>query len=295
MNLQTIGILSPGDMGHAVGRRLAEKGLHVIAALGDRSERTRRLATQAGMEDVGDYAGLVNAADAILCILVPAEAEATAQRVADALTATGRSLLYADCNAIAPQTVQRIGSIISAAGSRFVDASIIGGPPRPGYTPRFYASGPAVDDFAALNDFGLEVIPMGERVGDASALKMCYGALTKGQTALYTELLVAAEAMGVSDALAAEFRHSQADALKRMDGLPTMPPKSRRWVGEMEEIAATFGGVGLTPKIFEGAADIYRFVGGTSLADRNPEDEGKPSLEEMVTRLAESLSLPSET
>lgn len=285
----TIGILSPGDMGHAVGRRLAENGLRVVAALGDRSERTRRLAAQAGIEDVGDYAGLVTAADAILCILVPAEAETTAQRVADALAATRSSLLYADCNAIAPQTVQRIGTIITGAGSRFVDASIIGGPPRPGYTPRLYASGPPVSEFAALNDFGLEVIPMSERVGDASAIKMCYGALTKGQSALYTELLVAAESLGVSDALAAEFRNSQADALKRMDGLPGMPPKSRRWVGEMEEIAATFGAVGLTPKIFEGAADIYRFVGSTALADRNPEDGDKPSLTEMIEQLAAAL------
>ena len=286
---KTIGILSPGDMGHAVGRRLAENGLRVVAALGDRSERTRRLAAQAGIADVGDYAGLVNAADAILCILVPAEAEATARRVADALSATGRSLLYADCNAIAPQTVQRIAGIINGAGSRFADASIIGGPPRPGYTPRFYASGPGAAELAGLNDFGLEVIPMGERVGDASAIKMCYGALTKGQAALYTELLVAAEALGVSEALAAEFGKSQADALARMEGLPGMPPKSRRWVGEMEEIAATFGAVGLTPKIFEGAADIYRFVGGTSLADRNPEDGGKPSLGEMIEGLAAVL------
>ena len=286
---KTIGILSPGDMGYAVGGRLAENGLRVVAALGDRSERTRRLAAQAGIEDVGDYTGLVRAADAILCILVPAEAEATAQRVADALAATGASLLYADCNAIAPQTVQRISQVITGAGSRFVDASIIGGPPRPGYTPRFYASGPGAAEFAALNDFGLEVVGMGERVGDASAIKMCYGALTKGQSALYTELLVAAEALGVSDALAAEFRHSQADALKRMAGLPGMPPKSRRWVGEMEEIAATFGAVGLTPKIFEGAADIYRFVGGTVLADRKTEDPGKPSLEEMIEGLAAAL------
>ena len=287
--MKTIGILSPGDMGHAVGGRLAENGLRVVAALGDRSQRTRRLAAQVGIEDVGDYAGLVTAADGILCILVPAEAEATARRVADALAATGKSLLYADCNAIAPQTVRRIGAIITAAGSRFVDASIIGGPPRPGYTPRFYASGPGATEFAALNDFGLEVIEMGERVGDASAIKMCYGALTKGQSALYTELLVAAEALGVSDALRAEFRHSQADARKRMDGLPGMPPKSRRWVGEMEEIAATFGAVGLTPKIFEGAADMYRFVGGTPLAERNPEDPGQPSLAEMIEGLASAL------
>ena len=46
-----------------------------------------------------------------------------------------------------------------------------------------------------------------------------------------------------------------------------MPPKARRWIGEMEEISATFAHVGLTPNILTGAADMYRFVGDTHLAD----------------------------
>ena len=78
--------------------------------------------------------------------------------------------------------------------------------------------------------------------------------------------------------------------LKRMEGgLPGMPPKSRRWVGEMEEIAATMAGVGLTGKFHEGAADIYRFVGDSTLADRTPEDPDAPTLEEMLQLLVGSL------
>jgi hypothetical protein len=119
---------------------------------------------------------------------------------------------------------------------------------------------------------------------------MCYAALTKGLTALSTELLVAAQALGVGKALEEEFRQSQSAMLVRMEkGLPSMPPKSRRWVGEMEEIADTFAAVGLTPHMLRGAADIYRFVGDTPLADRNPEDPGQPSLAEMVRQLAAHL------
>ncbi len=51
----------------------------------------------------------------------------------------------------------------------------------------------------------------------------------------------------------------------------SMPPRARRWLGELEEIAATFNAVGLTPKIYEGAADLYRFVGQTLLANETPE------------------------
>ena len=33
MEVRTVGILSPGDMGHAVGRALREHGLHVVTCL----------------------------------------------------------------------------------------------------------------------------------------------------------------------------------------------------------------------------------------------------------------------
>ena len=288
--MKTVGILSPGDMGHTVGERLKSNGLRVVAHLADRSERTRGLAAKAGIEEVDSYDALVEEADIVLCILVPAEAGAAAQKVADALGRTGADLLYADCNAIAPQTTIEIGETITEAGGRFVDASIIGPPPRGEGATRFYASGKHANELAKLNDYGLDVPVISDRIGDASAIKMCYAGLTKGLTALCVELLVAAEALGVREALFAEYNLSQAAMLKRMEGgLPGMPPKSRRWVGEMEEISATMAGVGMTGKFHDGAADIYRFVGDSTLADRTPEDPDAPTLEEMLELLVSGL------
>ncbi len=288
--MNTVGILSPGDMGHTVGQRLREHGLRVIAHLADRSGRTRQLAAKAGIEEVTSYEALVKDADIVLSILVPAQAATAAQMVASALNKTGADLLFADCNAIAPQTTRRIGKVVEDAGGHFVDASIIGPPPRRDGTTRFYASGAQAEKLARLNEFGLDIPVVSERVGDASAVKMCYAGLTKGLTALCTELLVAAEALGVRGALFDEYRTSQAAMLQRIEGgLPGMPPKSRRWVGEMEEIAATMASVGLTPKFHQAAADMYRFVGGTSLADRTPEEPDAPSLEEMLQVLVDVL------
>ncbi len=287
--MKTVGILSPGDMGHTVGERLKAHGLRVIAHLADRSARTRGLAEKAGIEEVVSYDSLVEEADVVLCILVPAEAAAAAQTVAEALRRTGNDLLYADCNAVAPQTTIDIAETITEAGGRFVDASIIGPPPRREGATRFYASGAHAGDLAKLEDFGLDVPVISDSVGDASAIKMCYAGMTKGLTALCTNLLVAAEALGIRDALFEEWGLSQEAMLERVQGLPSMPPKSRRWVGEMEEIAATMAGVGLSPKFHEGAADLYRLVGASALADRAPEDPDVPSLEEMLQQLVGSL------
>src|SRR5439155_1026690 len=78
-------------------------------------------------------------------------------------------------------------------------------------------------------------------VGKASGLKMCYAAMTKGTQALATELLVAARAMGLEDALRGEQTGSVAGVRNFVSrGLANMPPKAHRWVGEMEEIAQTF-------------------------------------------------------
>lgn len=285
----TIGILSPGDMGHTVGNVLRQNGLRVITCLEGRSARTRALAEKAGIIDVPTYRQLVTEATLVLSIMVPAQAMPAAEAIADALRETDTQLTYADCNAIAPQTVRKLGEVITSAGGTFVDASIIGPPPRiPGAT-RFYASGSELEAFLALNRYGLDVRPLGEEVGLASAIKMCYASLTKGLTALCTELLTAAERLGVSDALTAEFRLSQSALFERMEkGLPSMPPKAKRWIGEMEEISATFEHVGLTPNILAGAADMYRFVGETHLAELPPEARDKfPTLEELIAILAE--------
>ena len=284
----TIGILSPGDMGHTVGDVLRQNGLRVITCLAGRSARTRALAEKAGIIDVPTYRQLVTEADQVLAIMVPAQAMSAAETVADALRETDTPLTYADCNAIAPQTARKLGEVITAAGGTFVDASIIGPPPRtPGAT-RFYASGPALETFLVLNRYGLDVRPLGDEIGLASAIKMCYASLTKGLTALCTELLTAAERLGVSDALTAEFRLSQSALFERMEkGLPSMPPKAKRWIGEMEEISATFEYVGLTPKILAGAADMYRLVGETRLAELPPEArEQFPTLAELIAMLA---------
>ena len=289
--LNTVGILSPGDMGHTVGTVLNQNGLRVITCLVGRSERTRQLAEKAGIVDVPTYLQLVTEADLILSILVPAQAMSAAAAVAAALEQTDTPLTYADCNAIAPQTTHQLAEQLTSAGGVFVDASIIGPPPRrPGAT-RFYASGPTLDTFVQLSDYGLDVRTLGNEIGNASAIKMCYAALTKGLTALCTELLTAAKRLGVADALTAEFQLSQAALFERMEnGLPSMPPKAKRWIGEMEEISATFAHVGLTPNLLAGAADMYRLVGETHLADLSPEARDQfPTLTELIAVLAEQL------
>jgi 3-hydroxyisobutyrate dehydrogenase-like beta-hydroxyacid dehydrogenase len=162
----TIGILSPGGMGHALGTVLVQHGLRVLTNLQGRSLRTAALAVQAGMVDVGDDATLVREVDILLSVLVPAHALALAERMAVAVRATGIELLFADCNALSPRTVKSIERLLYEAGAEVVDVGIIGAPPRLGCAEtRLYASGPNAARLAILNEYGLDVRVIGRRWG----------------------------------------------------------------------------------------------------------------------------------
>ncbi|HEU0020328.1 MAG TPA: DUF1932 domain-containing protein [Dehalococcoidia bacterium] len=292
MSINTVAILSPGDMGHAVGQLLREHELRVVTCLTGRSDRTRALAKEAGIEDLPDFNEMVKNSDVILSMTVSEVAPQVCQEVADAIQATGYTdVLFAECNAIAPQLTRQLEPVIARTGARFVDASIIGGPPRGGSSPRFYTSGPNATELEQLREFGLDVRNIGPETGQASGIKMCYAAMTKGSTALYSELLMAAEMMGLSDHLKAEFQSSQGSVYQRMaSGIPSMPARSRRWVSEMEEIGATFEHLGMTPYLFQGVADMYRLIGSTPLGDETPESrDTRRSLQETIHLLAEHV------
>ena len=296
MDISAVAILSPGDMGHAVGQCLRENELDVVTCLAGRSDRTRALAEKAGIRDVATMEELVDQSDLIMSMTVSAAVPSVCQQVADALATTGSDTLFAECNAISPQLARALEPIITGAGGRFVDVSIIGGPPRPGYSPHFYASGEHAEQFEQLSDFGLTVLTLDGAVGQASGIKMCYAAMTKGSWALYTQLLMAAEMMGLTEPLLAEFGSGQQAVLQRMERtIPTVPPRSRRWVSEMEEIRDTFAELGMTPHLFEGVAEMYRFIGSTPLGEEFPESRDRDrNSTETIRQLAQHVSARDE-
>src|SRR5262249_27526441 len=183
-------------------------------------------------------------------------------------------------------TVHEIAGLVEKAGGRFLDGGIIGPPPRGKAKTNLYVSGPGAEDLAQLAGPQLLVHVVSQRIADASALKMCYGALNKGTQALWLEILMAAQRLGVAELLEQQLRQSRGDLLDWvLSQYPKMPPKAYRWVPEMLEISKTLGSAGVTPKVFQGAADIYRFVAGTSLGKETPEERDKTRDGKDVVRL----------
>jgi len=108
-----------------------------------------------------------------------------------------------------------------------------------------------------------------DRIGTASALKMAYGSLTKGLTAIAVTMALGAARAGVAEALKREIVDSQPALdgwLKRQ--MPKMPAKAYRWVAEMEEIAAHLGAETPGGEIFEGIARLYQEIARSYAGDK---------------------------
>ena len=179
---------------------------------------------------------------------------------------------FADCNAVSPQSALAMAEVINQAGGKFIDGGIIGTAPTKGDTPRFYVSGPDASVVMELDGRGIVVKAIGDKIGQASGIKMCYAALTKGTHTLHVALLTAAAKMGLTDDLKKEFEFSQKEHLIAMEtGISRLPANAHRWIGEMEEISSTFESLGITPGFHNGAADVYRMLVRTTFSEETPE------------------------
>ena len=268
--MTVFGVVAQGMMGAGVGRRLHESGATVRTLLTGRSQASAERAKKAGMTAAANERELLSGADFFLSILPPGESEALAQRLAPALKALDRKPVYVDCNAVSPQTAIRIGEIIAPTGADFVDAGIIGGPPRPGYSPTIYASGPPAGQTAVLRDWGIDWRVMGGPVGAASALKMSYAGITKGTTAIASAMLLGAARFGCAEALIAELTESQPEMLARFrSNIPRMYDKAYRWVAEMEEISDFLEQNPPSRDIYAAIARLYHYL-AIAYAEKEP-------------------------
>ncbi len=257
---EKIGILHPGDMGISVAAAAVAGGNEVYWASEGRSLETRARAEGQSLRDARSVRALAERCELILSVCPPDAAEA----VAEELIGHGFQGLLVDANAISPARAVRIGERLAAAGAAFVDGGIIGGPAWQRGTTWLCLSGAAATRVAACFEGGpLEIEVLDGPVGRASALKMCYAAYTKGTTALLGAIMAAAENLGVRGPLYGHWARNGASFIPQSEKrVNEGAVKAWRWVGEMEEIAATFKAAGMPEGFHLAAAAFYRHLSG---------------------------------
>jgi 3-hydroxyisobutyrate dehydrogenase-like beta-hydroxyacid dehydrogenase len=279
---ETIGILHPGAMGISVSACALRSGHQVCYASEGRSDATRTRATEHNLRDLKILSALCTECSFIISVCPPHAAE----EVAEQAVVHGFKGLYLDANAISPQKAKRIDDKLLEAGITFVDGGIIGGPAwTPGET-WLYLSGKNAGSVADCFSAGpLEVSIIGDEIGKASALKMCYAAYTKGITALLASILALAETSNVRAELETQWERDESGFSKQTERRARrVTAKAWRFAGEMDEIAATFEGAGLPSGFHAAAGDVYRRLAHFKNASEIPD------LEEVLTALLNRVS-----
>jgi 3-hydroxyisobutyrate dehydrogenase-like beta-hydroxyacid dehydrogenase len=252
--MATVGLLHPGEMGAAVGGCLVSVGHEVLWDPAGRSRATTGRALAAELTGV-TFDKLIARSAVILSICPPHAALDVAHQVA----AAGYTGFYVDANAISVATAEQVAAVVTAAGAAYVDGGIIGQPPEtPGHT-RLYLSGPHAGQVRPLfNRSRLDARIAEGPPFAASSVKMAYAAWTKGSSALLLAARALARASGVERTLLAEWQLSQPNLTSQSErSAGAAATKGWRWIGEMEEIAASMSAAGLPDGFHEAAAEVY--------------------------------------
>jgi len=225
-----IGFLGFGEVASTLSEELLARGVEVSTCLEGRSQRSVELARSSGVGLFDSLIELVETSDILMSVVVPAEAVSVAKKVGG-----GFEGVYVDLNNVSPGTVKEAFSHIH--NGKTVDGAIMGGIKNGLKTP-IIASGEFAENFAELNQYGMNIEVIGPEPGQASGLKMLRSAYTKGVSALLFEAFHAAYQMEVDETLLryltqSEGSHFPASANSR---LTSSAYHSRRRAQEMEEV-----------------------------------------------------------
>ena len=267
--MSKIGILHPGEMGISIAASAINSGHEVFWASNHRSEKTCARAEKHRLSDLKSLAELCKTCEIIICICPPHAAEEVAKQVIK----HGFKGSYLDANAISPERAAQIGWMLGAENIHFTDGGIIGGPAWEPKSTWLYLSGENASKIADCFSNGpLETKIIGNEIGKASAMKMCYAAYSKGTTALLCAILGAAESLGIRKELYQQWDMDESGFSEQVNRRAIrVTAKAWRFEGEMKEIAATFHEVGMPQEFHEAAAEIYHRIAGFKDAKQVPE------------------------
>ncbi len=257
----TVGLLHPGRMGAAIAAQIMTSST-VLWCPDGRSMATVRRAEDAGLRPASLGELLANS-DIVLSICPPAVAEEIASTVAG----IGYRGIYVEANAISPARMHRITTRFAGAGTNVVDGCIFGPPPGGLPPARLYLAGAVIASRRVADLFTgslVEPIILGERPGQASALKMTFASFQRTSRVAAALAHALADDHGVTQALLAEAERMPRDILANRDFLPSVAARAWRWAPEMHEVADTLGAQHLPRDLALATASILQlWVSGT--------------------------------
>jgi 3-hydroxyisobutyrate dehydrogenase-like beta-hydroxyacid dehydrogenase len=261
-----IGLVGYGEVGRILAEDLCAQGITVSAydLKLDNPSTAAPLQAHAQKHSVqlaSSSAALAAQAEFIISAVTASQTVLVAEACAPALQL---GVYFLDFNSASPGAKQHAASLIDGAGGRYVEGAVMTSvPPHRIKVPLLLGGTFAAELTPLINSLGFAAKVSSEKLGVASATKMCRSVMIKGLEAMVIESFTTARHYGVEDAVIAslyetfpgiDWEKQAAYFFQRVI------EHGRRRSEEVREVAQTVRDAGLTPWSASGTAERQAWV-----------------------------------
>jgi 3-hydroxyisobutyrate dehydrogenase-like beta-hydroxyacid dehydrogenase len=265
-----VGLVGYGEVGRILAEDLRKQQVLVRAydlkLGGEQAGALREHAASFGVALASSHADLAAQSDFIVSAVTASQAVPVAEACAPAIKKTA---WFLDFNSASPGAKQRAAALIDGNGGRYVEGAVMTSiPPYRIKVPLLLGGGGAAELAPLLVALGFDAKLASDKLGVASAVKMCRSVMIKGLEAMVIESFTTARAYGVEDALLASLKETFPGIDWEKQGayfFQRVIEHGRRRSEEVREVAETVREAGLTPWSSQGTAERQGWV--ADLAD----------------------------
>lgn len=281
--IQRVAIIGFGEAGGIIGNDLAARGLDVstfdiLLHSKDAREAMQAKAREAKVRAADSLNDCVRDAQLVISAVTASSALDVAKEASRLLRA---GQFFLDINSVSPRTKQKMAEHFEKSEAHFVEAAVMAAvPPQRLRVPMLLGGAKAAEIASRLSAIGMNASVASDRIGVASAIKMCRSVMIKGLEALAVESMFAARRYGAEDevlaSLAATFPEMGWNGKLPDYLISRVAEHGKRRAAEMREAAQALRDVGIDPLMAEATAErqdaLVKEITGQALESR----AGKP-------------------
>lgn len=267
LEFKRIAMIGFGEAGTILGTDLAAAGCTVATydILFDAPESRaamRAKADRAKVRAVDTLAAAVEDAQLVISAVTASSSGDVAAKAARTMR-PGQILL--DINSCSPGKKQSSAQSLETCGADYVEAAVMAPvPPQRLKVPMLLGGRRAAEVAPALTSLGMNAKAIADKIGVASAVKMCRSVVIKGIEALAVESMLAARAFGAEEQVLASLDQTY-PGMGWDKALPDylisrVAEHGRRRAAEMREVARTLRDVGISPLMASATAERQDFL-----------------------------------
>ena len=269
-----IGVIGYGEVGKVFASGLKpQPGIASVSAWDlnfaavSLQKKERAHAAGAGVSACASMAALCAQAEWLISAVTASNTLAVAQEAAKFIQP---GTLFLDLNSASPGTKQQAAKLIEGAGGQYVEAGVMTSIPPYGIRVPMLLGGPQAEALAQrLRGYGMDAKAVSEKLGVASAIKMCRSVMIKGLEALVIESYATARAYGVEDHVLPTLAETFPSIDWEKQGayfFSRVVQHGKRRAEEMREAANTVREAGFEPFMASAIADKQQWVADQAAA-----------------------------